>query len=107
MADDYIPRSDAEALAWGQNFVTYIQTNALLLGLVPAQITPIANALTGFDTGYTNNVTAQAAAEAATPYVAVFDGADGGKTVWYMLRWKSARGETGPWSFPLSAKVPA
>ena len=45
--------------------------------------------------------------DSATPYVAEFDNTDAGKTVWYIMRWKNTRGETGPWSFPLSAKVPA
>ena len=46
------------------------------------------------------------AGDSATPYMAEYDNADAGKTVWYLLRWKSTRGETGPWSFPLSAKIP-
>jgi hypothetical protein len=45
------------------------------------------------------------ATDTATPYVATFDGADAGKTVWYMLRWVNTRGERGPWSSTFSAMV--
>ncbi len=38
------------------------------------------------------------ALDTATPYVATFDSADGGKIVWYILRWINPRGQTGPWS---------
>jgi len=33
--------------------------------------------------------------------------ADAGKTAHYMLRWESARGETGPWSETASATIGA
>lgn len=46
------------------------------------------------------------AGDSATPYIATFAQPDAGKTVWYLLRWKSTRGEFGPWSFPQSAKIP-
>jgi hypothetical protein len=42
-----------------------------------------------------------------TPYSADFDGADGGKTAHYMLRWTNARGEQGPWSETASATIGA
>ena len=45
------------------------------------------------------------ATDTASPYVATFDGADVGKTVWYMLRWVNTRGEQGPWSPTFSALV--
>ncbi len=42
-----------------------------------------------------------------TPAVAEFDGADGGKTAHYMVRWLSTRGEAGPWSETASATIGA
>jgi hypothetical protein len=42
-----------------------------------------------------------------TPHVIAFDGADGGKSVTYWLRWVSTRGEIGPWSAAVTATVPA
>jgi hypothetical protein len=47
------------------------------------------------------------ALDTRTPYVATFDGADGGKTVTYWLRWVSTRDEKGPWSAPVAATVTA
>jgi len=45
------------------------------------------------------------ATDTRTPYVAGYDGAQGGKTAHYMLRWVSTRGETGPWSQTVSATI--
>jgi hypothetical protein len=42
-----------------------------------------------------------------TPHTISFDPSDGGQTVHYWLRWVSTRGETGPWSAPVSATVGA
>jgi hypothetical protein len=39
--------------------------------------------------------------------VTEFDGADGGKTAHYMLRWINSRAETGPWSQTVSATIGA
>ncbi len=47
------------------------------------------------------------ATDTRTPYTADFDGADGGKTAHYMVRWESTRGETGPWSETASATIGA
>ena len=59
MADDYIPRSDPEFLAWTQTFVTYLNANLLLLGLTAADVTPITS-----DDGV---VTLQVRAEVSQP----------------------------------------
>ena len=40
-----------------------------------------------------------------TPAVVDYDGADGGLTAHYMLRWLSTRGEVGPWSETASATI--
>lgn len=45
------------------------------------------------------------ALDTATPYVATFDGADAGKTVYYLLRWQSKNGDQGDWSDVAQATV--
>jgi len=45
------------------------------------------------------------ATDTRTPYVAVFEGSQGGKIAHYMLRWVSTRSETGPWSATVSATI--
>src|SRR5438876_1532576 len=45
------------------------------------------------------------ATDTRTPYVAEFDGSQAGKIAYYMLRWVSTRGETGPWSQTVSATI--
>ena len=40
-----------------------------------------------------------------TPFIIKFNGEDGGKTVYYWLRWVNSRNEVGPWSKPVSAMV--
>jgi hypothetical protein len=47
------------------------------------------------------------AMDTKTPYVAHFEGADGGKTAHYMGRWVNTKGETGPWSEIVSATIVA
>lgn len=47
------------------------------------------------------------ALDTRTPYVAQYDGADGGKTAHYLLRWVSPTGEKGPWSEMASATIGA
>jgi hypothetical protein len=45
------------------------------------------------------------ATDTRTPYVAAYDGSQGGKIAHYMVRWVSTRGETGPWSQTVSATI--
>ena len=45
--------------------------------------------------------------DSASPYIAEYDGADGGKTAHYMLRWVKSSGEKGPWSETVSATITA
>ncbi len=45
--------------------------------------------------------------DTASPYVVEYDGADGGKTAHYMLRWVKSSGEKGPWSETVSATITA
>ena len=45
------------------------------------------------------------ATDTRTPYLAQYDGSQGGKLAHYMLRWRSTRGETGPWSQTVSGTI--
>lgn len=45
--------------------------------------------------------------DTASPYVAEYDGANGGKTAHYMLRWVKSGCEKGPWSETISATITA
>lgn len=45
------------------------------------------------------------ALDTRTPYTVEFEAADAGKTAYYMLRWISTRGETGPWSATVSGTI--
>ena len=47
------------------------------------------------------------ATDTRTPYVVDFEGTQGGQIAYYMLRWVSTRGETGPWSQTVSATITA
>lgn len=43
--------------------------------------------------------------DAATPYVAAYEGSDAGKMAHYMMRWRMRDGSTNPWSETLSATI--
>jgi hypothetical protein len=45
--------------------------------------------------------------DAATPYVAQFDGADAGKTIHYLLRWRMRDGSVTAWGETVSATITA
>jgi len=45
------------------------------------------------------------ATDSRTPYNCDFDGADAGKTAYYLLRWINGKGETGPWSPLVQATI--
>lgn len=47
------------------------------------------------------------ATDTRTPYTAGYDGNDGGKIAYYMLRWVNTRGERGPWSQTVAATITA
>lgn len=47
------------------------------------------------------------AMDTASPYITEYDGAYGGKTAHYMLRWVRTGGEKGPWSETVSATITA
>jgi len=218
-SSDYIPSSDGDFNAWLQNLVSNVTTNTAALGLTSAEITPVQEATTDWNTKYAANITAQTAAQSArqakddartatesvvrplvsrlqasttvtdaqrqslsitvrsttrtptgaptskpvaqvdisqrlrhtisfmdeltptsrarpdgvqgceiwifigvsaptgpndfrylatdtrSPYLVEFDAADAGKTAYYLLRWVSTRGETGPWSQTFSGTI--
>lgn len=45
--------------------------------------------------------------DSSSPYVAFYDGADAGKTVFYLMRWVSKANEPGEWSQVLKATINA
>ena len=47
------------------------------------------------------------AMDTASPHTVEYDGANGGKTAHYMLRWVKTGGEKGPWSETISATITA
>ena len=47
------------------------------------------------------------AMDTASPYIVEYEGADGGKTAHYMLRWIKTGDEKGPWSETISATITA
>ncbi len=47
------------------------------------------------------------ASDTKTPYIAHFDGTQGGQTVHYWLRWVNTRNEPGPWSETISVTISA
>ena len=46
------------------------------------------------------------ALDTRTPYAEEHEAADAGKVVHYRLRWQNAKGEPGPWSDVISARIP-
>ena len=65
MSNDYIPTSDADLIAWVNNFLAYANANLATLGLVAANLTPVQDAASNFQTNFADNNTAQASAQAA------------------------------------------
>ena len=45
--------------------------------------------------------------DTSSPYIAEYEGNDGGKTAHYMLRWVKKNGDKGPWSETISATITA
>lgn len=62
---DYIPSSDADFTVWMQNFINYANSNLSTLGLTAADLTPIQEAETTWETAYANLVATQAQAQSA------------------------------------------
>ena len=65
MANDYIPRGDADFNAWQANFVTYANANLADLGLVLPDLISIMSAQGAWTPSLTAHVAAQANAQAA------------------------------------------
>ena len=66
MGRDYFPSSDQEYRTWLTNFVTQLIGNAAQVGLVQADIDPLAAANDLFDASLTNHISARTAARAAS-----------------------------------------
>lgn len=64
-AEHFFPRSDADFIAWGDRFNTYVQTHFAALGLNAAQATGLTSAWLRFRIGHAAHVQARAAASAA------------------------------------------
>jgi len=54
MAAGYIPRNDAEFLAWMNNFLSVLNANLATFGLTAADLTPLTNARNDFQTKLNN-----------------------------------------------------
>ena len=63
---DYIPKDEPTRLLWLLNAATWLTANGAAHGFTPAEITAYTTVVAGASTALTNNVTAQAAAKAAT-----------------------------------------
>jgi len=63
---DYIPAADAALENWQQNFVSVLDINLELLGLVPADIASIVSAQAAWTGAYSAHITTQNAARGAT-----------------------------------------
>jgi hypothetical protein len=62
---DYIPSSDGDFLTWEQNFLTYAAAHLEELGLLAADLGPVATAATTWETSRTDAETKQTALSAA------------------------------------------
>jgi hypothetical protein len=102
MANDCVPRGDAEFNAWQTNFVTPTR-KAKPAGVMGAEIWAKIGPTPPVDPSELTFL----AVDTRTPYTTDFDGADGGKQAHYMLRWVNTRGETGPWSETATATIGA
>jgi len=65
MANDYIPRCDAEFNGWQANFVASGNANLAGLGVVAADLTPIITAQGAWSSAYSAHVAVSAAAQSA------------------------------------------
>jgi hypothetical protein len=63
---DFIPASDAEFDTWIHNFTHYVSAHLAELGLVAADLTPITDSVTDWDTAFADQVAALAAAQGAS-----------------------------------------
>ena len=66
MAAGYIPRNDAEFLAWMNNFLSVLNANLATFGLTAADLTPLTNARNDFQTKLDNFQAAETAFCAAS-----------------------------------------
>ncbi|MCK4340422.1 MAG: hypothetical protein KAY37_01700, partial [Phycisphaerae bacterium] len=65
MANDYIPRPDAQFHAWQNNFIVYVNNHLADLGLVAADVVDLNATAATWTTDYPAHTVAQTAAQAA------------------------------------------
>jgi hypothetical protein len=63
MPTDFIPRTDADLIAWIRNFLDYANANLEALGLKSADTKALQEAATDFETNFNANNAAQASAQ--------------------------------------------
>ena len=63
---DYIPTNESEKVLWLENFAAWLTANGATHGFSAAEITAISTVAADASTAFTDNVTAQATAKAAT-----------------------------------------
>jgi hypothetical protein len=68
MANDYIPRSDADFNTWQDNFITNLQTYRTSFGMSSDELTPLISAQTHWTQAYAANTAARSAADAAMQF---------------------------------------
>lgn len=62
-SSDYIPSTDADFGTWLNNFITFADANTADLGLTKEELAPLKAAAKDWDTAYSANIAAQAAAK--------------------------------------------
>lgn len=65
MSNDFIPNSDADLIAWVNNFLAYANANLATFGITAADLTPVQDLAAAFKTDFDANIAAQASAQGA------------------------------------------
>jgi hypothetical protein len=65
MSNDFIPSSDADLIAWVNNFLAYANANLATFEITAGDLTPVQDAATNFATDFAANKAAQASAQGA------------------------------------------
>ncbi|GAF82962.1 unnamed protein product [marine sediment metagenome] len=104
MANDYIPRPDAQFHAWRNNVGTYLNGHLADSGLATAVMGPRSGprsaspkrdlALPPTDPSELSFLSVDVRAPCVVDYLAE----DAGQTAHYMLHWGGTTGEKGPWN---------
>lgn len=65
MSNDFIPTSDADLIAWVNNFLANANANLATFGITAADLTTVQDAAANFETDFAANNAAQASAQGA------------------------------------------